>query len=69
MLTINDIRELENRFKDLFLTKDEFQRFRSDLFDKLDYFIGEISDSREERIVAAGQISDLSDRVEKLETV
>jgi len=48
MLTIKDIKGLENRFMDIFLTKDEFRQFRSDIFDKLDEFIGEIRDSRNE---------------------
>ena len=68
MLSQNDIDDLENRFRDVFTTKEEFQNLKSDIFDKLDDFLKEVRDSHEERVVVSGQVSGLSDRIEKLES-
>lgn len=51
LLTEKDIALLENRFKEIFLTKEEFQKHRSELFDKLDSILKEILASREEQAI------------------
>lgn len=40
-LTEKDIEALEKRLKEVFTTKEEFQQYRSDLFDKLDIILKE----------------------------
>ncbi len=69
MLSQNDIDALENRFRDVFSTKEEFQNLKSDIFDKLDAFLKEVRDSHDERVVISGQVADLSDKIEKLESL
>ena len=66
-LTEKDIEVLEQRFKEIFTTKEEFQKYRSDLFDKLDVILKEVLASREEQTLIAHRISDHEDRIEVLE--
>ena len=66
-LTEKDIAILENRFKEIFLTKEEFQKHRSELFDRLDAILKEILVSREEQAVMANRFSEHEDRIEVLE--
>ena len=68
MITLKDISELEKTFVTKFDLKEALTQLKSDIFDKFDAFIKEVRDSHEERTIVAGQISDLSDRVEKLES-
>lgn len=66
-LTEGDINLLEERLKEIFLTKEEFQKHRSELFDKLDSILKEVQASREEQTVIARRISGHEDRIEALE--
>ncbi len=66
-LTEKDIAILENRFKEIFLTKEEFQKHRSELFDKLDTILREIQAGREEQTIVAHRISEHEDRIGILE--
>lgn len=66
-LTEKDIEALEQRFKEIFTTKEEFQKYRSDLFDKLDVILKEVLASREEQTLIGHRISDHEDRIEVLE--
>lgn len=72
MLTIRDINQIEERFREIFITKDEFHealtKLKSDIFDKLDAFVKEIRDSRDERTLMSERISDHEDRITKLES-
>ena len=68
MITQRDIDELENRFKDVFATKEELLKMKSDLLDKLDSILKEILASREEQTVMAHRVSSHEDRITKLET-
>lgn len=68
MLTQRDIDELEKTFVTKFFLKQELQKLRSDLMDKLDSILKEILASREEQTVMAHQISDHDDRITKLES-
>lgn len=69
MITQKDIEELEKVFVTKFDLKEALSRLKSDIFDKFDALIKEVRDSHEERTILAGQISDLNDRVEKLESL
>ncbi len=68
MLTQRDIDELEKTFVTKFDLKEALTQLKSDIFDKLDAFVKEIRDSREERTVMAHQISNHEDRITKLES-
>lgn len=68
MITQKDVDELEKTFVTKFDLKESLSQLKSDIFDKFDAFIKEVRDSRDERTILAGQISDLNDRVEKLES-
>ena len=68
MITQKDADLLEDRFKDVFATKDEFQQVKSDLINKLDQILKEILASREEQTILAHRTSDHEDRITKLET-
>jgi len=50
-----------------FATKNDLYQLKSDIFEKLDEFVQEIRDNREERTVLAKQVSRISDKVEKIE--
>lgn len=67
-----DLREALRELKSVFVSKEEFKealtQLKSDIFDKIDSLIKEVRDSHEERQIIAGQISELYDRVEKLES-
>lgn len=52
-----------------FATKEDLLQFKSDIFDKLDEFVTEIRDNREERTVLAHQVNRISDKVEKIEMI
>jgi hypothetical protein len=67
ILSEADIEYLENRLKDSFLTKDEFGKFKEDIFEKLDRILKEVITGREEHAVIAGKSSDHEDRIERLE--
>lgn len=68
MLTQKDIDELEKSFVTKFFLKQELQKLRSDLINKLDQILKEILTSREEQTVMAHQISNHEDRITVLET-
>ena len=53
---------------EIFLTKEEFAVYRSELMDKLDGILKEILTSREEMTVVTHQVSNHEDRITKLET-
>lgn len=67
-LTEKDIEILEERFKEIFPTREEFQKHRSELFDKLDAILKEVQAGREEQTLIAHHISEHEDRIEALET-
>lgn len=66
-LTQTDLDEIENRLGDVFVTKEDFTRYRSELMDKLDKILKEILASREEQTVLADQVSGHEDRIMTLE--
>lgn len=66
-LSEKDIQILEDRLKEIFATKEEFQKYRSDLFDKLDAILKEVQAGREEQTLIAHRVSDHEDRIEVLE--
>ena len=67
-ITEKDIDSIENRFRGIFVTKEEFTAYRSELMDKLDSILKEILTSRQEQTVLAHQVSNHEDRIIKLET-
>lgn len=66
-LTEKDIETLEERFKEIFPTREEFQKHRSELFDKLDAILKEVQAGREEQSLVANRVSKHEDRIELLE--
>jgi len=69
MITQRDMDGLENRFREVFATKDEFQQLKNDLMNKLDSILKEILASREEETILSHRVSNHEDRVTALETV
>lgn len=67
LLSEKDIQNLEERLKEVFVTKKEFQKYRSDLFDKLDTILKEVQTSREEQTVIGHRLADHENRLETLE--
>ena len=67
-ITVKDVDSIENRFREIFITKEEFAAYRSELMDKLDGILKEILASREEMTVFTYQVSNHEDRIVKLET-
>lgn len=57
-LTEKDISILEERFKEIFLTREEFQKYRSELFDRFDVILKEVQTNREERTLMANRMSE-----------
>lgn len=68
MITQKDINELEKTFVTKFDLKEALTQLKSDIFNKFDAFIKEVRDYHEERTTVSGQIFELYDRVEKLES-
>lgn len=68
MITEKDMDLIENRLKDTFSTKDEFQKMKSDLLDKLDSILKEILGMREAMTIITHRVSDHEDRITKLES-
>ncbi|OGG22412.1 hypothetical protein A3B48_01310 [Candidatus Gottesmanbacteria bacterium RIFCSPLOWO2_01_FULL_40_10] len=62
-----DIDYLEKRFEEKFPTKDEFNKFKDNIFTKLDKILKEVTNSREEQIIIAHRISDHGEKLEILE--
>jgi len=60
-LTEKDIDYLEKRLRDTFITKDEFFKYKSELFEKLDEIIKNTRDSKEE-------VDLIENRVTKIES-
>lgn len=68
ILTEKDFDYLEERFREVFATKEEFKKYRSDVIDKLDEILKEIVANRQEQKVLARRSSD-DDRLEALEKI
>lgn len=68
MITQKDIDELEKTFITKFDLKEALTQLKSDIFDKLDAFVKEIRDSRDERTLMSHRISNHEDRITKLES-
>lgn len=68
MLTQRDIDELEKTFATKFFLKEELQKLRSDLLDKLDSILKEILAMREEMTIVVHKVSNHEDRITLLET-
>lgn len=49
--------------------EDTFQKFRNDIIDHIDHFVGEIKTYREEQTINAGQHQRFDDRLETLEKI
>ena len=60
-LTEKDIDYLEKRLRDTFITKEEFFKYKSELFEKLDEIIKNTRDSKEE-------VDLIENRVTKIES-
>jgi len=69
MLTQKDLDEIEKRLKDVFATKAELLKHRSDLMNKLDKILKEILASREVQEITGPQVSNHETRISKLEDI
>jgi hypothetical protein len=68
MISQKDVDELEKTFITKFDLKEALVQLKSDIFDKLDAFVKEVRDSHEERLLVSHKLSEIEDRVEKLES-
>jgi len=68
MITQKGIDELEKAFITKIDLKEALVQLKSDIFDKFDAFIKEVKDSHEERLLVSHKLSEIEDRVEKLES-
>jgi len=66
-ITQKDLDGIENRLKDVFVTKEEFTVHKSELLNKLDEILKEILASRQEQTVLVHQVSGHEDRITTLE--
>jgi predicted nuclease with TOPRIM domain len=66
-ITIKDLDEVEERFKEVFATKEDLISYKSDLIDKLDEILKEIVASREEETLLSHRVSGHEDRIENVE--
>ncbi|MBL7159716.1 hypothetical protein ISS85_04520 [Candidatus Microgenomates bacterium] len=69
MLTEKDVDYLEQRLRDVFATKDEFTKYRSELINKLDKILQEIVASRQEQEIISRHSSDYEERISLLEKI
>ena len=69
LLTEKDVDYLEQRFKGVFATKDDLQKLKDELMNKLDRILKEILASRQEQTVLSHQVSDHEDRISTLEEI
>ena len=67
ILSEKDVDYLEQRLRDVFVTKDEFTKYRSELIDKLDEILKEILTSRQEQRILSQRSSDHEERTSTLE--
>lgn len=68
-LSEKDIAYLEERLKEVFITREEFTLFHSTLFDKLDEILHEVKASREEQTILASRSVDQGERIASLEKI
>ena len=47
-ITTGDLDEIENRLSDVFVTKEDFTDYKSELFNKLDEIVKNTSDTNQE---------------------
>lgn len=67
MLTKGDIDWLIDSMKRQFASKDELQTLKSDIFEKLDKFLGDIKAKREEQTLHTGDHQRIDLRISRLE--
>ena len=60
-ITTRDLDEIENRLSDVFVTKEDFTDYKSELFNKLDDIVKNTSDTNQE-------VELIENRVTKIET-
>ena len=60
-ITTRDLDEIENRLSDVFVTKEDFTDYKSELFNKLDEIVKNTSDTNQE-------VELVENRVTKIET-
>ena len=60
-ITSKDLDEIENRLSDVFVTKEDFTDYKSELFNKLDDIVKNTSDTNQE-------VELIENRVTKIET-
>ena len=63
-LTEKDIEYLEERLKGVFVTKEEFEEYRSLLFNKLDEILKEVLTGRQEQTVIAHRVGKHTDQLD-----
>lgn len=68
-ITVKDADYLEERFKEVFATKDNIMQIKSNIIDHLDQVLKEVVSSREEQAVIGSQLTNHEERITKLENI
>lgn len=66
-ITERDLDYIETRFRDIFLTRDEFVEFKSEITDMLVDILKEVKDFRDEFRILNRRVNQHEDRIVKLE--
>ena len=61
MITQKDLDDIENRLKDVFITKEDFTDYKSELFVKLDKIVKNTSDTNTEVELVEKRVSKIED--------
>ena len=69
ILTEKDVDYLEKRLSKVFVTKDEFKKYRSEFLEAFDQVLGELVKIRENQEILTPVTYDVRERVEKLEKI
>ena len=68
-LTQKDYDEIERLVREIVQGEIKFLPTKEEFFSKMDELMKEVKSSREEQTVLSGQVSDATDRIEKLENL
>ena len=68
-LTQKDLDEIERRLQDVFATKDDLLKVKSDLINHLDKILKEIIASRQEQTIIGHQVTENHQRISALEQI
>ena len=64
MITQKDLDEIENKLKKSFITKDDFTKYKDELFNKLDSIVKNTSDTNQEVELIENRVSNLETKLQ-----